>query len=89
MGNLEDALDRIKKIECPTGDLGKWIAGIVEDYNIGPKNEVKVMRVNDLDRNGAKGYKVEVAGQRENSMVVMATFGMDDYVMKVVDAYIE
>lgn len=89
MPKLEDAVERIKKLECPTGDMENRVAGILEDYGVANKNEITIKRDENLDRDGAEGYSVRPTMSKERSIVVLATSGMDDYVAKVVDAYIE
>ena len=34
MTNLEKAIDRIKILECPTGELEERLVSILEDYKV-------------------------------------------------------
>lgn len=88
MENLEQAVERIRNLECPTGEVQNRIAGILEDFGLGNKSDIIVKRNKNLDRDEAHGYVVQLPGQEEQSVVVLARAGMDDYVAKVVDAYI-
>ncbi|AOY75270.1 hypothetical protein [Clostridium formicaceticum] len=88
MTSLEKAIERIRGLECPTGDLEKRLAGIFEDYEIANKNEVTIHREEELDRDGAEAYSARLLNNNEASIVVLARSGLDDYVAKVIDAYI-
>lgn len=88
MAKIEDAIERIKRLECPTGDLGYRVAGILEDYGIANSNEITVNREESLDRDGAEAYSTRIPNNGGESLVVLARAGLDDYVAMVVDAYI-
>jgi hypothetical protein len=88
MKNIEDAVNRIKTLECPTGDVEKRVAGILENYKVANMNQVSVIRDRRYDRNEAEGYSARLPGGSE-TLVVIAQSGIDDYVAKVVDAYIQ
>ncbi|MFZ5967800.1 MAG: hypothetical protein ACOYVK_11590 [Bacillota bacterium] len=88
MPKLTDAIERIKILECPTGDLEKRIVGILQNYKIAEGNQVSVNRDKRFDRNGVEGYHARISGDNEQSIVILAKSGMDDYVAKVVDAYV-
>lgn len=89
MINLEEAIDRIKILECPTGELEDRVVNIFEEYNIANKNEININRDEQLDKDGAQGYRAKIANDTDQSVTILATSGLDDYVAKVVDAYIE
>ncbi|WP_028401416.1 hypothetical protein [Ectobacillus panaciterrae] len=88
MTSLKDAVERIKRLECPTGDLEHRVMGILEEYGVANKNEIMVNRDERFDRNEAQAYSTKISGDREQSIVILATSGLDDYVAKVVDVYI-
>jgi hypothetical protein len=87
MARLEDAMERIRALECPTGDLENRVAQILRDYNVAHMYDVKINRNRELDRDGAQGYNVSVSGGNGSSFTILADSGMDDYVAKVVDVY--
>jgi hypothetical protein len=87
MTKLEDAIERIRILECPTGDLEYRVARILDDYGVANKNEITVNRNERFDRNGAQGYSAKISNNEEQSIVVLAQSGLDDYVAKVVDVY--
>lgn len=87
MGNLEEAVERIKSLECPTGDIEKSVALILEDYEIANLDEIKVSRNKPEDKDGMQAYKAEIQGIG-NRITVLSKSGLDDYVSKVFDAYI-
>jgi len=89
MSKIQDAMERIKILECPTGDVENRIAGILEDYGVANKSEVEVERYEGLDINGSEGFCVKIPGDNKQTIMVLANSGMDDYVAKVVDAYIK
>lgn len=87
MKKIDEAIDRIKILECPTGNLENRIEEIlVDDYKVASKDDVKVDRDSNFDNDGAQGYKVKIQGQGK-PIVVLAKSGYDDYVAKVVDVY--
>lgn len=89
MAKLEDAVNKIKNIECPTGDVKSRVADILDDYGISQGNEIVINRERSLDRDGAQAYITNVSDNGEKSIVILAKSGLDDYVAKVVDAYID
>lgn len=89
MTKIEDAIERIKILECPTGKVENRIAGILEDYGVANRSEVEVTKYQGLDTNGAEQFYVNITGDNNQSLIVLANSGMDDYVAKVMDAYIK
>jgi hypothetical protein len=89
MSKIEDAIERIKILECPTGEVENRIAGILEDYGVASRSQVEVKRYEGLRINGAAGFCAKIAGDENQSIIVLANSGMDDYVAKVTDAYIK
>lgn len=88
MANLEKAIDRIKILECPTGKLEDRVTQIFEDYNVANRNEIIINRDEQSDKNGAKAYIANISSNTDQSITVLATSGLDDYVAKVVDVYV-
>ncbi|WP_291580383.1 hypothetical protein [Clostridium sp. UBA6640] len=86
MEKLKDAIERIKILQCPTGDVENRVTGILEDYGVANKKEITVNRNEELDSIGAQAYSVQIGGNKE-SVVVLARSGKDDYVAEVVDVY--
>ncbi len=84
MSDINHAIERIRVLQCPTGELENRIEEILKQYNIDPKDEISVARVTDHDSNGAQAYKAAFARGRE--IIILAESGPDDYVAKVVDA---
>lgn len=89
MSTLEQAVERIKALECPTGEVEYRVADILDDYGIANRNEITINRDKSLDKDGAQAYITNISGNREKSIVILAKAGLDDYVAKVVDAYID
>lgn len=88
MERLEDAIERIKILECPTGEVENRVAGILEDYGVAGRNEIDISRDEKYDRDGAEAFSAKIRGSEGQSIVVLAKSGLDDYVAKVVDAYV-
>ncbi|MCR1899305.1 hypothetical protein NSA47_09955 [Irregularibacter muris] len=88
MHRLEQAIERIKILECPTGHVEERIAGILEDYQVAQRDEITVQRDESLDSIDAQGYHVQLSNNQEQSLRILAKAGLDDYVAKVTDAYI-
>lgn len=87
MWKIEKAIEKIRTVECPTGELENRIADILNDFNVAGRSDIQINRNESFDRDGAEAY---VAGFRDNmniSLVVLSKSGLDDYVAKVVDAY--
>lgn len=88
MARIEEAIERIKELECPTGDIKTRVKGILTDYEIANKSEIMVSREHSLDKNGARGYNANISREGGMDIVILAVSGKDDYVAKVSDAYI-
>lgn len=87
MTNLKEVIDRIKILECPTGELENRVVDIFQDYGVANKNEITINRDESLDREGAEAYNAKISGNRADSVIILAKSGLDDYVVKVVDVY--
>ena len=86
MEYIEDAIGRIKEIECPTGEINNRVIEVLTDFEVAARDEIIVRRDHSLDKNGVQGYNVNVSQKLD--IVVLAVSGRDDYVAKVIDAYI-
>ncbi len=89
MWKLEQAVERIKALECPTGEVEYRVADILDDYGIANRNEISIKRDRKLDKNGAEGYVTNLFDNNSKTIVILAKAGKDDYVAKVEDAYIK
>jgi len=83
MENLKNAIERLKVMECPTGQVEGKIAGILEEYQVANKTGIEVIRDEASDVNEAQAYVAKINGSK--TVTVLATSGTDDYVAKVVD----
>lgn len=86
MDKMGEALNRLRRLECPTGELEKCVALILEDYGITNIDDVKVNRYNGMNGNDTQAYKVDISGTGQ-SFLLLARSGNDDYVAKVLDVY--
>ena len=89
MKNLNNAVERIKILECPTGDIENRVTGILEDYGVANKNDISVNRDKRYDTDGTEAYNIKLSKNTEESIIVLAQSGYDDYVAKVVNVYIK
>lgn len=86
MSKIDEAFNRIRVLECPTGDLENRVTGILEDYGIANRSNINIDRDNSLNRDEAQAYRVKIANKGQ-SFVVLAKSGSDDYVANVIDVY--
>lgn len=89
MPNIEDAIERIKKLECPTGDLELRIIEILNDFEIANTGEIDIKCSGEKYDDGSVKYIVKVKAENKDRIIVFAKSGMDDYVVFVEEAYLE
>lgn len=89
LNNISEAINRIKNLECPTGEVENRISDILEDYNVADRNELIINRDERYDSIDGEAYHARIPGASQNSIIILAKSGLDDYVAKVVDVYIE
>jgi predicted Zn-dependent protease len=85
MAAYESALERIQKLECPTGDLEERIVEILTDAHVAEEDEIQVVREQEYDRDGAQAYKINFDEYEGRAIIVLARSGADDYVARVTD----
>ncbi|MEN6459912.1 MAG: hypothetical protein ABFC94_00890 [Syntrophomonas sp.] len=86
-GNLEKAIERIKVLECPTGEVENRVVGILEDFKVANRNMITISREEQED--GLEAYSAVISSNKEHHITVLAKSGLDDYVATVVDACID
>ncbi|ADK14843.1 MULTISPECIES: hypothetical protein [Clostridium] len=86
MKKIDEAIDRIRTLECPTGDLENRVTEILEDYGVADRSKINVNRDEYFDKDEAQAYRVQILNQ-EHPIMVLAKSGYDDYVAKVTDVY--
>lgn len=89
MDNLEEAIERIKILECPTGEVENRVLNILADYNVANREVINISRQENDDGDGLEEYSAVIPGSNQQSIRVLAKSGLDDYVATVIDAYIE
>lgn len=82
---MKEAIDRIRVLECPTGELENRIIDILEDYEVANSHDISIEREEKLDRDGAFGYTIDIEGKQ--SIEILARAGIDDYVVSVVEIF--
>ncbi|HZJ57293.1 MAG TPA: hypothetical protein VFD89_03525 [Clostridia bacterium] len=87
MPNIKEAMDRIRILQCPTGQLEERVANILEDHNISPKSEILISREKRLDKDGAEAYTVTISDRLDPAITLLAKSGIDDYVVQIKDIY--
>lgn len=86
MSKINEAISRIRSIECPTGDIENRVTEILMDCGVANLDQVNIKRDSKLSTDEAQAYRVKISDAGE-ALVVMAKSGYDDYVAKVTDAY--
>lgn len=86
MSKINEAINSIRNIECPTGDLENRVTEILLDFGVADPSQVSIKRDNKLSSGEAQAYRVKISDEGE-SFVLLARSGYDDYVAKVTDAY--
>lgn len=86
MDKMKEAIDRIRILECPTGELEDRIMDILEDYKVANSDDIFIEREEELDRDGAFAYTIDIPGKQ--SFSILARAGIDDYVVSVVDVFV-
>lgn len=86
MEKIDEAIDRLRTLECATGSLEDRVTEILEDCGVAHENQIKVSRDEYLDKDEAQAYKVEIASEIQ-PIIVLAKSGYDDYVARVTEAY--
>lgn len=87
MSKIDDAIERIKILECPTGNVEARVAQIIENYGVANSNEITVERDKYVDNIKGEAYRAKISGNVDKSIIVVAESGLDDYVAKVTDVY--
>lgn len=86
MNKLNEAIQKIEKLECPTGELELHVSGILSDYGLTEYNVKSLKRDEKFDTEEAQAF---CADTKNGKLIVMASSGMDDYVAKVVNVYMK
>ncbi|SEO62878.1 hypothetical protein [Propionispora vibrioides] len=89
MEPIDDILGRLKRMECPAGEVADRVRTMLAEYEAVAETEIAVFRERSLDRDGTQGYVARFPrNQNGLGLAVLTESGMDDYVAKVVDAYL-
>lgn len=88
MNNFEGAIERIKMLECPTGQLEQRVTDILEEYGVSKRDDIKIKREIALDSESAQGYSARL-NNGDQSIRFLASSGLDDYVAKVVEVKLQ
>ncbi|KGK85989.1 hypothetical protein [Clostridium sp. HMP27] len=89
MSKIDDAIERIKILECPTGNVEARVAQILEEYGVASSNEISIERDKYIDNVNGEAYRAKILGDANQSIIVVAESGLDDYVAKVTDVYMK
>jgi hypothetical protein len=83
---MDEALTRLRRLECPAGELEKTVALVLEDYGVANMDDVKVSRYDGMNEDNTQAYRVDISGT-EQSFMLLTRSGYDGYVSKVLDVY--
>lgn len=89
MTGLDEAVERIRLLECPAGEVEARVTDIIVAYDVAKRNEITVLREYKLDRDGAQGYRASLSPDSGVHLKLWAKSGADDYVAKVVGVSID
>lgn len=87
MAKIDDAIERIKILECPTGNVEARVTQILEEYGVANSNEIAIERDKYVDNVNGEAYRAKISGDVDKSIIIVAQSGLDDYVAKVTDVY--
>lgn len=89
MEPIDDILGKLKRMECPAGEVADKVRAMLAEYEAVPETEIAVFRERSLDQDGAQGYIARFPRNHNGlGMAVLTESGLDDYVARVVDAYL-
>lgn len=89
MSDIRRVLENIKNIDCQADKLETEITNAYNNYDYYSDGKIEVKRSEELDREGFKAYSVHLDKPGEPKVVMFVNEGLDHYVAKVEDAYIE
>lgn len=91
MLRLDEALERLKTMECPTGGVEERILETLVEFNIAKRNDISITHDQDDEfiNNNIEAYRAKFRGNKAQTVVVLCRSGIDDYVSKVLDAYVQ
>jgi secreted Zn-dependent insulinase-like peptidase len=90
MSNIESIAKRLVGIECPTGEVERRVISKILDENHNCNSEsLRVERVKELDKGEFIAYKASGISSEEKNIIIYVDEGMDHYVAKVVETYIQ
>lgn len=89
MSDIRRVLENIKIIDCQADKLENEIANAYNDYDYYSDGKIEVRRSEELDRDGLKAYSAHLDKPGEPKVLMLVNEGLDHYVAKVEDAYIE
>lgn len=89
MARIDDAIERIKILECPTGNVEARVTQILEDYGVAEGSNISVERDKRFDNTKGEAYRAKISGDNKQSIMITAESGLDDYVAKVTDVYMK
>lgn len=89
MKSIDEAIERLKTLVCPTDDFMYRIKAILLDKGINDYKEIKVDKVEEFIDNGRETYIAKVKINDSNTLVIKADSGLDDYVLNVTDVKLD
>jgi hypothetical protein len=80
---------RIIGIECPTDKVTDRVIGVLEEYDLEGQYQITSRIDEDYEETRLKYYRAYSETGNRPDLIMVVKEGMDGYVAKVVDAYIE
>ena len=81
---LESAMERIRRLECPTADVSERVAAILSEYGVADAKDIEIGRQANVSANGAQIFHVTLK-QTGQTIIFEVITGAEDYVAKVAD----
>lgn len=80
---------KIIGIECPTDNVTDRVIGVLEEYDVEGQYQITSRFDEDYEETRLKYYRAYSESGDRPDLVMVVKEGLDGYVAKVVDAYVD
>lgn len=80
---------KIIGIECPADEVTDRVIGVLEEYNMDGQYQITSRADEDYDETRLKYYRAFSENDDNPDLIMVVKEGIDGYVSKIVDAYVE
>ncbi len=85
----KDLVKKIIGIECPTDKVADRVINVLEEYNLDGQYQITSRIDDDYDETRLKYYRAFSETEDNPDLIMVVKEGKDDYVAKIVDAYMD